>query len=320
MRFAIILLVVLAAGCTVGSFLSQDVFKSWWFITITAFLCLNLLFCNVTRLPKIIKGIKNMERKDEESNASFLKRKIGKMGAWTTHLGVLVLIAGFALGQITMEEHAVYGLPGDNLPVEGTDLVVTVDDFEVGLREDDTVEQYTSKLTVRNLDSGESHETVAAVNHPGSAFGYRIYQNSTGWAADVEVDKDGEFLQKESVCVGEYIAVKDKPELAIYLNAFYPDYVLDPIEGPKTLSGKVNNPAYLYSAYYMGNMLGMNALEKDDVLTIDEYTVKFDNPQSYTLLQIKKDRFSGLAFAGAIITMLGLIMAFYMSPGNKERN
>ena len=98
----------------------------------------------------------------------------------------------------------------------------------------------------------------------------------------------------------------------IFLSAFYPDYVLDPAEGPMSISSVPNNPAYLYSVYYQGQMLGMNALLESEELTIDEYTVTFDNPRNYTLIQVKKDRFTPLALAGGLVVMLGLVLAFYV--------
>ena len=80
MRFAIILLVALALACSIGSLVTQgqsydwyaqryseraaalilalrldDAFHSAWFIAITAFLCLNLTLCNLTRLPRLIR-------------------------------------------------------------------------------------------------------------------------------------------------------------------------------------------------------------------------------------------------------------------------
>ena len=41
----------------------------------------------------------------------------------------------------------------------------------------------------------------------------------------------------------------------------------------------------------------MNMLMGEEELTIDEYTVTFSDPQSYTLIQIKADRFTWLALA-----------------------
>ena len=58
----------------------------------------------------------------------------------------------------------------------------------------------------------------------------------------------------------------------------------------------------------------MNVLMPDEVLTIDEYEVTFSEPQPYTVIQVKRDAFTPLAFAGGILVMLGLILAFYLIP------
>lgn len=335
MRFAIILLVILALTCTVGSFITQkqtyvwygarygertaaliialhldDVFHSWYFILISAFLCLNLLLCNVIRLPGLIKRSKS---------ASTFRSALGVWGAWITHVGVLLLLLGYSLGQMTYQEFAAYGVPGQSMAIGDTGLVLTIDDFRIDLREDDTVEQYTSDITVYDIaKSSEGKSSSVSVNHPADLYGLRFYQNSTGWAAKISVSKGGEPLQENIVCAGDYLAVADLPDLVVYFNAFYPDYVLVTGQGPATLSSKLNNPGYLYSIYYQGQLIGMNVLLKDDALTIDDYSVRFTEPQSYTLLQIKKDSFTPLAFAGGIIVLLGLFLSFYVKPGKRE--
>ena len=82
-----------------------------------------------------------------------------------------------------------------------------------------------------------------------------------------------------------------------------------------TLSGRMNNPAYLYSITYQGRMVGMNYWqEADEPITVNDYAITFSEPQSYTLLQVKQDRFQGLALLGGLVTMLGLILAFYLLP------
>ena len=83
MKFAIILLVVLAIACTAGS-LKDGVFDSWWFILITAFLVLNLLFCNLVRLPDLVRRTGKA--------AGEPRKQIGIWGAWVCHLGILLLI------------------------------------------------------------------------------------------------------------------------------------------------------------------------------------------------------------------------------------
>ena len=420
MKFAVLLLVILAAACTAGSFITQgqtyewyaqtyndriaaliialsldDAFHSWWFAAITAFLCLNLLMCSVLRFPQIRRRFRSQshpeemvarvqkyavclrEREEEawaqqqndaatdaskelssaqpspeagilpdplplfdkmhmpkpkegrtlpeeagiEESASgkrwyySAKNTAGLWGAWICHLGILMLIAGFGLGQMRKAEYMVYGVPGQKKEIGDTGLSLQIDDFHVLLRDDDTVEQYTADITVFSDDDPDrSGQAQISVNEPASMFGMKFYQNSTGWAETVTVTKDGQPLQEKVLCAGEYLPVKDKPELVIYLNAFYPDYVRGDDGMPMTASGKLNNPASLYTVYYQGSVLGMNVLLPEEVVTIDEYVVRFSNPQTYTLIQVKKDVFTPLALLGGLVTLTGLIFALYLLP------
>ena len=412
MRFAVILLGILAAASAVGSFIPQgmapewyassysreaaalislfhleDVFHSWWYLLIAVFLCINLLMCNLLRIPLLIRKGKELARPgrmlsrlssadaaaklekpghfSEDSTAEQADReklsgnslpgrniykipsgekaeqvfrhmgfrKIGKgtdgegrpwlfarkngigiWGAWLTHLGVFLLIAAFSLGQLTKEEYTVYGLPGQTKPVGDTGLQLTIDDFQIGLREDDTVDQYTSQLTAFREATGETKKAAVSVNHPGSMFGMRFYQNSTGWAADIAVLKNGEEIQRETVCAGEPFYVEDKEGLEIHFVAFYPDFYMDPADGPMTMSSRPDNPAYLYRAVYQDQVIGMNVLQGDDVITIDEYTVVFSNPQNYTLIQVKRDRFTIAALIGGLLIAAALLLSFYVQP------
>jgi cytochrome c biogenesis protein ResB len=58
----------------------------------------------------------------------------------------------------------------------------------------------------------------------------------------------------------------------------------------------------------------MNALGASEYITIDDLTVWFTDPQSYTLIQITTEPFSKLALAGGIVIMLGLLLALYVQP------
>ncbi len=375
MKFAIVLLAVLALACSAASLITQgqsydwyarqysertaamivalhldDAFHSPWFVLITAFLCVNLLACNLLRLPQLVARAKaeadparalqtegavqagpvrdpgrvfrrlrmqnpvcTMTADGREALFKSVNRA-GLWGAWVCHLGILLLILGFGLGQMTQKQYTVYGVPGQTRPIGDTGYLLTIDDFEVDLRPDDTVEQYTAEITVRDVDGRGSRSAAVSVNHPAKMYGMKFYQNSTGWAAKINVQKDGAPLQDEVVCAGEYLVVKDKPDLVVFFSAFYPDYVMTPGVGPSTATGALNNPAYLYQVYYQEKLLGMNVLMPEEELTIDEYTVTFTDPQSYTLIQIKADRFTWLALVGGLLTMLGLILALYVQP------
>lgn len=380
MGFAISLLVVLAAVCVVASFVTQgqtyawyagaysetaarlivglgldDAFHSWWFLTLTAFLCGNLILCNLIRLKPLIARTKREAdpaaalKGSADANAEGVadplpvfeklrlpkpkafdvegrkvlfsgKNRIGLWGPWVCHLGILLLIVGFTLGQMTHREYTVYGVPGDTKPIGDTGYYLTIDGFEVRLRDDDTVEQYVADITVFRAPQGsttvpDSMNATVSVNHPARLYAFKVYQNSTGYAARVTVNEGGTPLQTTVVCAGEGVEIADAPGLFVYLNAFYPDFYLQPGVGPTTLSGRMNNPAYLYSITYRDRMVGMNYWqESDGPITVNDYSITFSEPQSYTLLQVKTDRFQGLALLGGLITLLGLILAFYLLP------
>ena len=375
MQFALILLLVLAAACAFGSFITQgqtltwytttygeraasaimlfgldDVFHSIWFIVITAFLCLNLVFCNVSRAPGLIRRWKTgfvPEKREkscgriygtaEEDPAGLfgemgfrktvsgtyedgtryiyaVKNKAGIWGAWLCHLGILILIIGFGVGQMMKTETSVYGVPGQSKQIGDTSYVLSIEDFRVDLRSDETVDQYTTDFTVRNVSNGEEMSGTTSVNHPAAMFGMKFYQNSTGWAATMHVSKGGEEIQNGVVCVGEVTPIAEVPGLSILIQAFYPDFFMNAGGEIGTKSSELNNPYYLYIAYYNDRVIGMNALGASEFITIDDLTVWFTDPQTYTLIQITTEPLAKLALAGGIVIMLGLLLAFYVQP------
>ena len=241
-----------------------------------------------------------------------VKNRAGIWGAWVCHLGMLIVILGFGLGQMLQVQYAVYGVPGQTKQVGDTDYTLTIDDFTVELREDDTVEQYTAAVTMTDTRTGETQSGETSVNPPATLFGMRCYQNSTGWAADIQVYKDEELIQEKVLCAGETMDIEDAEGLSLAFSAFYPDYEQGPDGMPRTASGKLNNPGYLYRLFYQGEMLGMNVLMEKEAITVDAYTIIFTDPQSYTLIQIKRDPFTWLAGIGAALVMAGLFLAFYL--------
>ena len=374
MKCAMLLLILLVIACTLGSLIPQgqvlsyytgnypeqaagailllgldDVFHCGWFLVLTAFLCLNLLFCNVLRFPGLIrrmktgftleKCLKGVDRPPvavvETAEPVFQKmgfhhlqtvadggkeyrygcrNKIGIWGAWLCHLGMLVIIAAFGLGQMMKTEYTVYGVAGQTKPVGDLSLEVTIDDFQIFLREDDTVEQYEAQITVTDTETGEIKSGSTKVNAPVSLFGMKFYQNSTGWAANVSVWEGTEKIQEKLLCAGEYLETEGKEGLILMLRAFYPDYTQDELGNAVTRSSALNNPAYLYALYYNEQLLGMNVIRDGEKITVDEYTFVFHDPEPYTLIQVKKDSFTWLAGVGALMVILALVLAFYVRP------
>lgn len=268
------------------------------------------------------------ESKDDIQDASDLKQihtmecefkyasrnKIGIWGAWLCHLGMLVIIAGFGLGQMLKTEYTVYGVAGQTKQIGDLPYELTIDNFEIQLREDDTVEQYLADITVTNTESSEIKSGSTWVNSPLSLFGMKFYQNSTGWAANVSIWKDDELIQEELLCAGEYVKTAGKEDLILMLRAFYPDYTEDELGNSMTASSALNNPMYLYALYYQDQVLGMNVIGDEQKITVDEYTYVFHDPKPYTLIQVKRDPFTPLAALGGLLVVIALILAFYVRP------
>lgn len=368
MRTALIILMLLVAACIAGSVIPQqeidayytgyypervgwlilltglnDVFHSTWFVVLTAFLCLNLLGCNLIHFPGLIRrtrraftpekflaswngepdvlvqdpeplfaqmGFRRVQQSDGALYA--VRNKAGIWGAWLTHLGMLIIIVGFALGQMYTVKYTVYGVPGQTKAVADTRYDLTIEDFSVLLRSDDTVEQYVARLTLTDRLTGRSETGESSVNHPLNALGMKLYQNSTGWAATVQVYKGDALIQQELVCAGEHLDVEDVPGLVLAFRAFYPDYADGDDGMPTTASPYPVNPAYLYTLYYDEGVLGMNVLQADERITVEDYSIIFKDPQEYTLIQVKHDPYTWLAALGGVIVMAALLLAFYL--------
>lgn len=333
MKFALILLFLLLVACVIGSVQSQyDVYHTWWFITLAAALCVSLIACNLSRVNSLINhkfscdGMdavepdaiisqspeKLFEELGFKGNGYCVRNKIGIWGAWLTHLGILTIILGFGLGQFFTVKYTAYGVPGETVEVEGTNYELKINSFETILREDETVDQYISSLTMIDKTSNLSEDVSVSVNHPADAFGMKLYQNSTGWAGRVLFLKGEELLQDDVVCVGEAVACVDLPDLQLVLTAFYPDCQQNEDGSYYSASSQLNNPGWVYMIYYGESLLGMNVLTGNDKITVNDYSIIVTEPQQYTLIQLKHDPFTWLALLGGIIILIALFVAFYL--------
>ena len=309
MRFSFVLLFIIVAVCVAGSVVPrmEHVFTSWWFLVLTGLLCLNLILCSVSRFPAVLKAWKAAGRKG-----------IGVWGSWITHLGLLLLIVSFAAGQFTAKEETVYGIAGSTQPMGATGLNITIDSFDVSLRDDYTVEQYTAGLTVSDA-AGNTRSGKASVNHPFDAFGYSFYQDSMGWATYVDIYKSGTLVKTDLICAGEYTFPNDLPSLVLLFNKFYPDLERSDDGTYYSKTPLPNNPHALYSVYYDGSVLGMGLAAPGTSIDCNEYSFVLRDPCEYTLIVAKRDPLAWMVGMSALVLLAGLFISFYVRPWEKKR-
>ena len=332
----------------------DGIFTAWWFLLLVGLLLVNLLLCSLLRFPAVLRQYRDgftlaerLSKSDQlfehgcEGTRGELffkkmgfsrvqtleiegiswryarRRRLGVWGSWLSHLGMLVIVVGFTLGQLLLFETSVYGVPGQTLPVAGSDLSVTIDRFEIKLRPDDTVEQYIADLTVRSEARGSSVSGRAMVNAPLYAYGKSFFQNATGWAVQSSSYRGAKTLDSRILFTGESIDLQaldaDYMPLALVLHALYPDFVNDD-SGPRTRSPNLNNPAALFSLYYQGKLVDMNVAGMGYDIKVADYRFVLSQPQPYTLIQVVGDPATPLTAAGGALMLLGLMLAFYFRP------
>ena len=340
-------------GDRIGSLIialhADDAYHSGWFIALSGFLCMSLILCNLTRIRQLIRrtrlekgpdAILKQEPDVEYAGISDPKsvftrmhmrairlggdengRKVltahrntaGIWGAWACHLGILLLVVGFALGQITQEEYFIYGVPGETQQLGDTGLQVTINDFRIEWREDGTPGQYIADLTVTDAN-GRSQSGTSSVNHPANLFGYDLIQNTTGWAANLRILLNGREVQNTPLYVNEFVPIAGMPQYVIWLKDYFPNFDIETKTSlPATASG-TNRPYYYYDIIRNRELFLRNLQPEGEELGIGPYTIAFEDARNYALMMVKRDRFDTLTMIGGVIILLGMILAFYLRP------
>ena len=322
----------------------NDAYHSVWFIVLSGFLCLNLILCSVIRFPSFLRKYRqerdtdaavntpgdlgDTETDDPESIFTALgmgkpakhrtkdgrealaagKNSIGVWGAWICHIGVLLLIAGFALGQIILQESVIWGMPGDVRTLEDAGLEITIEDFRTESREDASVSQYVTDITVTDPAAGKTEHASVSVNHPVYAGGFSLYQNNTGKAVSASVVRDGKETQRKTLLPQQTMAesvlgLEDQPEYAFYF------------AGIRTAreEGQEEQVLYVLDLYRSGVFQQSYYFVGEGTVTVGGDEITF-MPGTFTLLVARRDRFAFLALVGGILTLIGLALAFLLPP------
>ena len=317
----------------------NDAYHSVWFIALTGFLCLNLTLCSILRFSSFRKRWKaerdpgsqtdsagdlgeteteqpekvfsamgmpqpvRCRRKDGSETLYASRNSIGVWGAWVCHIGVLLLILGFALGQMTQQEAVLEGTIGETVPVSGTAMEVTIDDFRVETREDGSIAQYVTELTFKEPASGRTEQASVSVNHPASFGGYSFCQNNMGWPVTAVVTRDGKEIQRRELLPQSAMGLEDRPEYAFY----YAGIDIHKAEGEKT------KYTYYYDLYYNRQLVRNYYFFGEGTVELGGDRITF-TPRPYTLLVLRRDRFAPLALLGGLVTLIGLFLALYLQP------
>lgn len=317
----------------------DDVFASWYFISLMALLCLNLLLCSILRLKSTIaqaKGaaeqvekaevvptgseklerietlLKNRRMKERQAKKGrvYFKNSIGFYGSFVTHLGLLFVLvfAGCAMWLAEVEDYTLFA--GDSVKLEdGTKI--TLDAFRP--TDDEGRTDYISTIRVVDQAGNESGEQEIRVNHPLNFGGHKYFQQNYGTAGSMTVTNNG--LSNDIVLDSEMFLSLDGQN-GIAFHGLYPDHTVDE-NGQVSLiqNSDYVNPIYLIDLVKDGTSTrGVGT--PGEIMEVDGVAYRFNAPVNYSGIRVKTlpSAVLGALYACFVLLTAGLYMCFFMIP------
>ena len=322
----------------------DDVFGSWYFITLLALLCLNLTLCSLFRIRSVVKASAKAapsaaERKTKvfltpegtaqlrqlleerhykkevfEETIVYSRNAIGWYGSFITHLAILLTVLFGAAALYLPKVMDQTCMPGEQLLMEdGT--TIGVDSFHI---ENEAGElDYASIIEIRLPDGRTSGRQEISVNYPLSFGGYKVYQQTYGTAGAVTV-RNTETGGEDFFILNEMCFLSLDSINGVWFEALYPGYIRDE-SGNFTLitqtSGSYEDPVYQVLLASEGVYTPVMVFP-GETLTVGGVDFAFENPVEYPGLRIKRtpEAVNTLLFAAFGLMILGLWFCFFQSP------
>ena len=368
MTFGMILLVLILVCSLAGSLIAQgnepawyvqtypgwhgalltlgldDVFNSWYFITLMVLLCLNLTLCSLIRVRRVVKasagavsqaqtretkvyltqeGVQQLREHLEERHykktefaeaAVYHKNALGWYGSFLTHLAILLTLLFGASALYLAQVSDRTCMPGEQLTMEdGT--AIAVESFSI---ENETGElDYASIIEITLPDGRSSGQQRISVNYPLSFGGYKVYQQTYGTAGAVTV-RNTETGGEDRFVLNEMCFLSLDSINGIWFEALYPGYVRDEA-GNFTLitqtSGAYEDPVYQILLASEGVYTPVMVFPGETV-SVAGLDFTFEDPVEYPGLRIKRtpEAINALLFAAFGLMVLGLWFCFFQTP------
>lgn len=331
-------------GNVILFFQLNKAYTSVFFLVLVSLFIINLTLCTIKILPGQIKRMKSefylKPRNDTEDlyiselNLNKLreklaanryklkqtdngyiasKHKIGAIGSSVTHLGIIILLLGAFVGAVLGDEGFFNLLPGETKAFQEYGFQVSLDDFYLKYRENGSVEQYYSDLTIEKTNENPIKNTIW-VNKPIKVNSINLYQTSYGWASDLLISNSNEeIIEKKVLRNGESFFYKPE-HLTVYLYGFYPDFTLTKSGEPFSMTENIKNPHYAVIIYHFNDHLGSYIIEPGQPIKQGDLVFTFENSRMYTGITYRRDLGYGLVVLGCITLLIGLVLSFYFYP------
>ena len=241
------------------------------------------------------------------------KLRSGVLGAAITHVGIIILFLGGAIGTMSSSEEMVTLLPGNQHRFEDQGFTLTLDDFSMTFEESGAVKQYISSVTVFD-DDGTRRSDKLWVNKPFHHKGLGFYQANFGWTSNLRIiDGSGQTVVDGLMrSGGSYFHQPN--HLTIHLYGYYPELGIGHGDQPVKMSDREIDPYYAVILYEFGEPVGSYILAPNQHIHYEDLEISFTHSVAYTGLLVRKDLSYPIVLLSFIIMIAGLFASFYLYP------
>jgi cytochrome c biogenesis factor len=298
LKVAIPLLVVLVV-VTIGAslFPTPDFFATRWYLGLLGLLGLSLLLITIQHMPAILKK----------------KGRNALIGVVTTHLGILVVIAGVIYGGYTGFRHEIRLIEGDVTVVPGLPFVIQLDELLLeDYRQEDFPRMNLAGLPKKQQDSHltllkngkEWAAMVAAPGRPARVDGITILPaiSDVGWVFDLIVTD----------ALGREKTVPVRP--------WAPPIIA--LGGQQVMAhGKSGAGAHEVEILERDGeqIVSLGIVAEGKPLTIGEASVALGPVRKYTAAQVYNRPQEPILLWGSVLMFAGLVWHFYFRHRDRRR-
>ena len=298
LKVAIPLLVVLTGVTIVGSLLpTPDLFWTDWYLGLLGLLGISLLFITIQHAPLILKR----------------KGRNAMIGVVTTHLGILVVIAGIIFGGYTGFRHDVKLIEGEATIVPGLPFVIQLDSLQV----EEYLQEEFPRMNLAALPKKvqDSHITLFRSGHalssqvaaPGRPVRFEAITmlpsiSDTGWTFELLVTDP--LGREKTIPVRAWeppmITLGERPVMT------------HGVQGAET--GEIE----LFTME-KDNVVSLGFVGTDQPLTVGGYEVALGAVKRYTGIQVYNRPQEPILVLGSVLMFLGLVWHFYFRHRDRKR-
>ncbi|MFQ5456071.1 MAG: cytochrome c biogenesis protein ResB [Nitrospirota bacterium] len=289
----------------------------------------NLIDTQVNVIETLKKKWYRISLSTSDGNVSIFAAKgmIGRLGAHTAHLSILVIMFGAFIGSFVGFRDFGAALEGETYQISQGDFSLRVDKFWIEYYKNGAVKDFYSKLTI--IDNGkEVLEKRIEVNDPLQYKGIWFYQASYGdsWnriksARILIKDKETNEVLDDVILEWEKEYIFSDKNLKLKLTNYAADFYFDSEKNMVySKSSEQNNPAIFLDIYEDNKLKDSQWIfyKYPDLFPeqFDGYDYKIEFigyvPHKYTGLQIASDPGVNIVWLGSGLLTLGLFLSSFV--------